>query len=236
MRSFLGWLLLLAALAVPAVFFYNWWIKMQAPAAPEQVIAIKKGEGAFGKVKSGGPSNPIATPPVSAAKTKPSGASTSTSVAVSAPPQGVSDAQTMASTPVTSIRGSDNIGTTPPIAKKRKAKSRIIEYAPETNRDPTLSILDHKILALRLAAQREAMRPKPVKKVRKPKKVIIKRIPIWKQIVVQGIISTPNGRAAIVNDEVRYRGDMVLNAQIKKITSSSVIFKYKGRTFYKRVD
>ena len=67
MRSFLGWLLLLAALAVPAVFFYNWWMKMQAPPASE--VVRKQGGAAFGKVKSGGPSNPIATQPVLAAGT-----------------------------------------------------------------------------------------------------------------------------------------------------------------------
>lgn len=225
MRSFLGWLLLLAALAVPAVFFYNWWMKMQAP--PE--VALKQGEAAFGKVKSGGPSNPIATQPVKA----------STSAALGKAP-GVSPpsaAKTMASAPVTPLRGNDNVGTSPPAPKKRKAKSLTIEYAPETNRDPTLSILDHKILALRREAREAAMRPKPVKKVKKKKrKPKVKVIPVWKKIIVQGIISTPNGRAAIVNDEVRHKGDRVLNAEIKKITSSSVIFKYKGRTFYKRVE
>ncbi len=244
MRSFLGWLLLLAALAVPAVFFYNWWMKMQAPAAPEQgVVIIKKGEGAFGKVKSGGPSNPIASQPASAAETKPAGAApgveSSTSAAAGSAPGGVSTEKTMVSTPVTPLRGNDNVATPSPAPKRRKAKSLTVEYAPETNRDPTLSILDHKILALRRQARLDAMRPKiklKPKKVKRKPKPKIKRIPIWKQIIVQGIISTPNGRVAIVNDELRNKGDVVLNAEIKKITSSSVIFKYKGRTFYKRVE
>ena len=52
---------------------------------------------------------------------------------------------------------------------------------------------------------------------------------------LQGIISTPEGRGAIINDEIYYRGDKVLGATIHRITASSVLFRYRGKTFYKKM-
>ncbi len=111
----------------------------------------------------------------------------------------------------------------------RRRSKKELRYAPKTDRDPTLSILDMRLIALREEARRRAMAPPP------KKKVVRKRVPLHTKINLQGIISTPQGRGAIINDEIYYRGDKILGASIRKITSSTVIFRYKGRTFYKKM-
>ena len=250
MKSFLGWLLLLVALAVPAVFFFNWWTKMEAAKTESSTPQIKKK--AFGPVRStqtGGLSNPIKKPgeteavkdmtPPTAVVSSSGSASSQGEMSPQADstdnargPMTASEARLAASSPPAGGPAASGV------SRKKMRKPQVLEYNPQTNRDPTLSVLDIKILALREEARRQALMPKPKPNPKPAPAPVAKPLPppVWKQITVQGIISTPNGRAAIVNDELRYLGDEVLGAVIKKITSSNVIFRYKGKTFYKRVD
>ncbi len=200
MKSFLGWLMLLVALAVPAVLFYNWWTQMQAPTALEAAQEVPAGTG-FSSVEASNSAQTAVTPS--------GGAAPQAQKASTAP---AADTQTKAA------------------KKPRRRGKKKLRYAPKTDRDPTLSILDMKLIALREEARRRALAPAPVKKKDK------KRVKaLHTKIELQGIISTPQGRGAIINDEIYYRGDKVLGATIRKITSSTVIFRYKGRTFYKKM-
>ncbi|MFH2203923.1 MAG: hypothetical protein ABIJ96_12455 [Elusimicrobiota bacterium] len=243
----MGWLLLLVALAVPAVFFYNWWTKMQKPSAMEANGG--KAEGMFGSARSGAPANPIRRktaqpPPGQAAKSGGVASSSPTTSGAGMAPGVNAEAGSGQPAPVAPAVPASETGA--PMQRKKATppsggvRGKVLEYNPNTNRDPTLSILDIKMIKILEEQRMEALRPPPPP----PEKKVARQPPppprptappVWKQINVQGIISTPNGRAAIVNDEVRYLGDSVLNAEIKKITGSTVIFRYKGQTFYKRV-
>ena len=64
----------------------------------------------------------------------------------------------------------------------------------------------------------------------------VKELPIDDQIELQGIISSGKQNSAIVNNEVRKLGDLVLGAKIVKITDSTVYFRINGRTFTKEVE
>lgn len=222
MKSFLGWLMLLVALAVPAVLFYNWWTQMQAPTALEAAQEVPAGAG-LSSVRaspSGAPSGGAPTVPGSSAGGR---ASSPAHAAVTSSGGAAPQVQKASTVPAADTQ-------TKAAKKPRRRGRKELRYAPKTDRDPTLSILDMKLIALREEARRRALAPAPVqKKERKRVKAL------HTQIELQGIISTPQGRGAIINDEIYYRGDKVLGATIRKITSSTVIFRYKGRTFYKKM-
>ncbi len=203
MKSFLGWLMLLVALAVPAVLFYNWWTQLQAPTALEAAQEVPAGAG------------------LSSAKASPSTAPA---------PAAAGQAKVPAQTAATSSGGAAPQAGKAASQKSRRRGKKEVRYAPQGDRDPTLSILDMKLIALREEARRRALAPPP-----KAKKMRKRAPPLHTRITLQGIISTPQGRGAIINDEIYYRGDRVLGATIRKITSSTVIFRYKGRTFYKKM-
>jgi hypothetical protein len=54
--------------------------------------------------------------------------------------------------------------------------------------------------------------------------------PIESKLHVQGIISTPDRKSAIVNNDVVNIGESVLGAKVVQITDAAVVFNYKGRT------
>ncbi|MFA5140284.1 MAG: hypothetical protein WC728_13715 [Elusimicrobiota bacterium] len=247
----MAWLILLGALAVPAVLFWNWWVKMKTSSTAYEVKLkpAQEGGGAFGDVRSqpgGSLPNPIQAPAATTAPAAPPPSST--------PPAVPPAAEQPPAAPVQepSARPMDPDGMPPTLPRQSQEPSgphdsraepiptdrERIDYAPKSSRDPILSMLDEQKLTMEreakaaaqqeLAAQLNAVKKKAVKKKEAAK-------PIDQLITVQGIIALPSGTSAIINDEVRGQGDKVHGATIRKITSRYVIFTYEGRSFSKEV-
>jgi len=224
-RGGLGWVILVVALAVPGVLFFNWWSHLKAD-REKSVAAKARGRVPDGGVFQSSPNAKLVNPMTPAVSTEAAiaaaGAPAMAQAAVIAPapspvPEPAATAQTPAAVAV----------STPPAGAPLK-------------RDPTMSPLD----AVRIAAEEEARRraaedlanlqkgrnrggPKPVKK--KDPKTLVE---------LQGIVSNPeSGFKAIVNNEVVGAGEYIGNSRIKviKISDLGVTFEYEGKRFSKGV-
>ena len=119
-------------------------------------------------------------------------------------------------------------------ASRGAADPDAIEYSPNTMRDPMVSPFDLKRLA-REREEKEMIRGEVEAAARpvKPKKV--QETPIEQRIEVYGVVATPNGIEALINDRRVREGDTVLGAKVKKITTGRIRFEYRGRVFEKKV-
>lgn len=236
----IGWLILLAALAVPALFFQNFLVKMKTAGTTYEVK--RKPEGAtFGGVRSepgGALPNPIQKPapaPGGTGKAQPDPGS-----APAAPPGAPGPAspqpapaspQPASGGPAASPDGAASEAPEPRRGGQSSDGKDRIEYAPQSERDPTLSVIDEQKLALEREAQRRAdedmqARANEAKKVRKASVKTSED-----KIQIQGIV----GSQAIVNDEVHKVGDKVMGCTVTRVTSKGVFFKCGGKSFYKTV-
>lgn len=240
-RGGLGWVILVIALAVPGVLFFNWWSHLKADR--EKAVAAK----ARGRVPEGGvfqssPNAKLVNPMAPAAST----------AAVAAPAAAPADAAPAAApvaAPVAAPSAPDVASAATidaPAASSAPAEGgQAAAFAVSTaafvplKRDPTLSPFD----LVRILEEEEARRKaaedlenaKRVR-VRGPKKQ--KAVDPASQINLQGIVSNPeSGFKAIVNDEVLGVGELVGRTGIKivKISDLGVTFLFQGKKFSKGV-
>lgn len=236
-RGGLGWVILVIALAVPGVLFYNWWSHLKADR--EKAVAAK----ARGRVPEGGvfqssPNAKLVNPMAPAASTAavPAPAAAPANAAPAAAPVAVPSAPAVASAATIDA----------PAASSAPAEGgQTAAFAASTTtfvplkRDPTLSPFD----LVRILEEEEARRKaaedlenaKRVR-VRGPKKQ--RAVDPTTQINLQGIVSNPDsGFKAIVNDEVLGVGEFVGKTGIKivKITDLGVTFVHQGKRFSKGV-
>jgi len=235
-RGGLGWVILVIALAVPGVLFYNWWSHLKADR--EKAVAAK----ARGRVPEGGvfqssPNaklvNPMApaasTAAVSAAAAAPAAAAPVTAAPVAAP--AVASAATI-DAPAASTAPAEGI-------QPAAFAASTATFVP-LKRDPTLSPFDLvRILeeeeARRKAAEDLANASKPRGGGKKGKPKVVDPA---SKVNLQGIVSNPDsGFKAIVNDEVLGVGEFIGDTKIKivKITDLGVTFLYQGKKFSKGV-
>jgi len=272
-RSILGWVILLGALAVPAVLFQRWWTQLKQPATfTVQQKGVPPG-GAFGDARSdqaGSLGNPIQPPPGAAPPAGPGQAAL--------PPRGMDrpappamngsayPGDSGSASPAPPARGGafppgtsgppSGMGTTPAASQgspsgsagrnaaaplqdrppKKRVGKAAIEYRPKSSRDPMLSLADLRAIAKEKYAKElarremiEASRPKPKAK-KAARKTAKPKTDACKKLDLQGIVSTPTGSGAIVNDEVRYQGDSIFGLTIKRITTRTVVFAQGRRT------
>ncbi len=253
-RGGLGWVILVVALAVPGVLFYNWWSHLKAER--EKAVAAK----ARGRLPDGGmfqssPNAKLVNPMTPAVSTAP----VMTTVAVAAPP---ATAPAMAAPPaalppvVAAAPVVAPPALPPPAAVTAPVAGAPADAAPggtgisfssttasvvPLKRDPTLSPFD----TLRMIEEEEAKRRaaddlENMKRAKRdggrPRKAVVKDPK--NMVNLQGIISNPeSGFKAIVNDEVLGAGEMIGNTKIKiiKITDLGVTFQYQGKRFSKGV-
>ncbi|HAH07921.1 MAG TPA: hypothetical protein DCM05_15590 [Elusimicrobia bacterium] len=245
------WLILAAVLVVPAVLFYNWLGKMKAQTTPTTAELPRKADAA------------VSTAAAAATPFTPSQASTAAAAPQDPPPQLASMGGATApadpaaaqpanpeapAPPAQSPPAAADIQAQPgqggqaaqPTHAPLRAGEKPIEYAPATSRDPTISPIDVK-RKLQEAEQKRLIdeeKQRQYEEIRAPKTVRKERPaepPIEERIHLYGVVSTPSGRAAIVNDGTAYEGDTVMGAVIKRITTNTVFFQYRGRTFSKKV-
>jgi len=238
-KSLLGWLILLGALAVPAVLFYQWWTQMQKTTTFEAKQKVPEG-GAFEGVRSG--QEGAGAPGAPEASGAPDGAAPSAPAVPAAGAPGeaaaapVAAAATAAGAPPVGAPGAGAVAPAPaspaPSGPARSDGKARIEYSPKTTRDPTLSLADLRELAkqkyLKEMNRRdmiEAAKPKELKRPSGPT-----GDELCAKIDLQGLIGTPDGSAAIINDEVRHVGDRVGGLEVKHITTRTVVFAQGKRT------
>jgi hypothetical protein len=230
-RGGLGWVILVVALAVPGVLFYNWWSHLKADR--EKAVAAK----ARGRVPEGG----VFQSSPNAKLVNPMTPAVSTAAPVAAPEDAAAPvpAAAQAATIVTPAAVPPEPAVALGAAQPPEASSMTVT-APPLKRDPTLSPFDQVRLleeeeARRKAAQDllDASKPKPQGRSRAKPKANPETM-----VNLQGIVSNPDsGFKAIVNDEVLGAGEFIGSTKIKivKITDLGVTFDYMGKRFTKGV-
>lgn len=236
-RGGLGWVILVIALAVPGVLFFNWWSHLKADR--EKAVAAK----ARGRVPEGGvfqssPNAKLVNPMAPAAST----------AAVAAPAAAHADAVPVAapvaapSAPaVASAATIDAPAASSAPAEGGQAAAFAVSTATfvPLKRDPTLSPFD----LVRILEEEEARRKAAedlanASKVKRRGPGKPKVVDPTSLINLQGIVSNPDsGFKAIVNDEVLGVGEFIGNTKVKivKITDLGVTFLYQGKKFSKGV-
>jgi hypothetical protein len=235
-RGGLGWVILVVALAVPGVRFYNWWSHLKAER--EKTVAAK----ARGRVPDGGvfqssPNAKLVNPMAPVASTDTLTAAPSPLASSTAPVREMAAASSVQAATIAAPAGEAPAASTAATPGSMAFSSATAAALP-LKRDPTLSPYDQVRLleeeeAKRAAAEALANINKPVKKGRKappdPRKLVD----------LQGVISnTDSGFKAIVNNEVMGVGEFVAGTRIKiiKITDLGVTFADpQGKRFVKSV-
>lgn len=233
-RGGLGWVILVVALAVPSVLFYNWWSHLKADR--EKAVAAK----ARTRVPDGGvfqssPNAKLVNPMT------PVAASTAAVPVPAAAP----------AAPVVAAAPAAQAATIPAPAAATAAVSSAAVQAPAFSsstaaglplkRDPMLSPFDQVRLIEEAEAKRKAeedLRAMQEAKANRGKPRPPKAVDVTKLINLQGIVnSAEGGFKAIVNDEVLGAGETVGTTKVKilKITDQSVTFLYQGKKFSKGV-
>jgi len=244
LTSKIGWVLLLAVLAVPSFLFYNWWTanKLQASAelAPEQVQnnVFPSGEkdraAQPAPVQSSAPVlQPEAKPVPSAAKpAAPAADLPAAQPAAPRPaptPQPGKDAPAAAAAPaaVTAAAAAQPVQASTAPAQQVAVSTGpkpTSYYSPRSDRDPILSPADYsrmKEAELRRLENERAMRLAANRRPQEPQ--------IESRLHLQGIV----GNAAIINGEMYSAGQTIYGAKILKVGANYVIGEYKGRKFRK---
>jgi len=232
-RGGLGWVILVVALAVPGVLFYNWWSHLKAER--EKSVAAK----AHARVPDGGvfqssPNAKLVNPMTPAVSTDTAAAPVAAAVSA---PSAAGDAQAAVMTPVPAPAAE------PVSAAAAPAVDPAVSTAPAAaslRRDPTMSPLDAVRIAQEEAAKRQAAEDLAnlhAGRQNRGAKKVKKKNPA-DTLELQGIISNPeSGFKAIVNNEVVGAGEMIGSTGIKviRINDAGVVFEYQGKRFSKGV-
>lgn len=238
LTSKIGWVLLLAVLAVPSFLFYNWWTsnKLQASAEiaqePAQTNIFPPGEKDRvpqpAAVQSSAPVQQPEAKPVPEAP-KPAGPAAAAPVQQPAAAQPAQLPQPEKPAPAAAA---DSVAAHPVQASTAPAQQVAVStgpkptsyYSPKSDRDPILSPADYsriKEAELRRLENERAMRLAANRRPQEPQ--------IESRLHLQGIV----GNAAIINGEMYSAGQTIYGARILKVGANYVIGEYKGRKFRK---
>lgn len=229
----LGWVLLLGALAVPAVLFFKWWTQMKAAQTVEARQTVPSGA-PFGAAPSSAAPEQQAAAAAAPEQAQPAGApeaAASQEHEAAAEPAPAASPAPAPAVPEPQSPEPESPGEPAPAAQASKQ----IDYMPKTTRDPTLSVADLRELAKQRMAMEmsrrqveEAAKPQPAAKRPPPP-------PLCDTIELQGIIGTGGTIKAIVNDQIVGEGDVVDGALVERLTTRTVVFKRGRKTCMKRV-
>ena len=241
--SILGWLLLVAVLAVPSFLFYNWWSKgnqqnqaelVHEPLAGNVFPSEKNSPGAATPQPSAVPpqapasapqpqaaasSAPAAQPPASQAPGRPAAQPAETPD--QRPPSASSKPPAEASRPVQEPAVSTTSMKTVELSTKTKTFSY---YNPKSTRDPTFSTDDYRRIQEEKERREELERQRKMVVSQKPKEPKPET-----RITLQGIV----GNAAIINGDMYTVGKTVRGVKILKIGTDYIIGEFNGKKFRK---
>jgi hypothetical protein len=223
-RAGLGWAILVVALAVPCVLFYNWWANLKTDR--EKALASRvRGRVPEGGVFQSSPNTRLVNPMAASSE------------AVSAETARAPVEEKLAAA-VTAPVSEAAITQTAPVAIEGAPAAAFV--APPLKRDPTLSPADLVRLAMEEDSNRRAK--EDLADLRKAKRTgkarAVKTAQPQAAVQLQGIISTPErGYKAIVNNEVVGAGEFVRGTKIRVVGISDfkVTFDYMGKRFSKGV-
>ncbi|PIU20250.1 MAG: hypothetical protein COT18_03240 [Elusimicrobia bacterium CG08_land_8_20_14_0_20_59_10] len=235
LNAVLGWLLMLAVLAVPSFLFYNWWetnkqsesetIQASSPATsvfppsqqqPPAVPAENPQEGAEAAANS------APSPLVKTASADDSVPKSAAAVPVSPPSSDPVPSQAAAASEVPSQPDAE----APASARTADVSisTQTSWYHPKSTRDPTLSPQDYYLIRELEKERRAAERSRLARENYRPKEVRVES-----RLLLQGIV----GNAAIINGEMYTAGQTVYGAKILKVGANYIIGEHKGRRFRK---
>ena len=250
--SILGWLLLVAVLAVPSFLFYNWLSKSKQQNQAELVHEPMAGS-VFPSDKSGQQA-PAATaqqaqPAAPQQAVKPEAPRPAQQAPAARP---VPDKAAQASQPAEEAEGpiedqAPSASSNPPAAAPQPAQAAAVStaaqqggaqgqvtpstgpaklsyYDPKTTRDPTFTPDDYRRIKEEQRQREEAERLRLEAERNKPREPGPEV-----RISLQGIV----GSAAIINGDMYSAGQTVRGVKILKIGADYIIAEYKGKKFKK---
>lgn len=212
-RGGFGWVILVVALAVPGILFYNWWSRLKVER--EKAVAVK----ARGRVPDGGvfqispSSSKLVNPMTLIVPT----VSTGAAAKAAAPAAELKAAVWIVSTePVSTAAVSIAVVST----LKRDPMASPFDLVRLKEKEDAVRLAQERLETERQGARRAGRRPAPET-----------------SIELQGIISNPAGESqAIINNEVFGVGESVGKFRVLRITAAGVTFEYQGRRFTKSID
>ncbi len=236
--SILGWLLLIAVLAVPSFLFYNWLSKSKLQNQAELANEPMAGS-VFPSEKSSraaaAPLQPAAKPEapkpaVQPAAGQPAPGKTAPQEQAAAEPGGPMDDQPPSASsnpPAAAVQPAQapavSTAAQPAVAVSTAVKPASY-FNPQSTRDPTFTPDDYRRIKEEQQQREEAERMRREAESRKP------RDPGPEvRISLQGIV----GSAAIINGDMYSVGQTVRGVKILKIGADYIIAEYKGKKFKK---
>lgn len=226
-KGSMGWVFLLAALAVPGFLFYHWWSglnsDMKSQTSQKAKRRVPEGELFGGQEDSAKKfTNPIVSTDAAAAQ------------APAAMPQQPDPAPASAAAAAPAEPAPAPVEGAVPVAVQEAPTVPAPAPAAEF-RDPTLSPYD--IYRMELAELERQNRQREVQNAVVVVRPVRRREPpIESTINLQGIVSNAEGgHKAIVNGEMFAEGDRVANVKILQITQKGVVFLHKNKKFTKSV-
>jgi hypothetical protein len=229
LTSIIGWLLLVAVLAVPSFLFYNWWTKNKQQASAE----ISHGEVASNLFSSQEKAPPAA---LNVSSTAPAAAMQPALVPVAPVQAQDAPAQPAAKRPLPAetASGADSPGHAAPVVRptaaiaavsvSTQAKKTASYYDPKGDRDPTLSPDDYRRLKEAELQREEEERERLIAERNRPKEATCDS-----RVHLQGIV----GNAVIINGDMYYAGQTAAGAKILKVGPNYILGECKGRKFRK---
>lgn len=212
LASIIGWLLLVAVLAVPSFLFYSWRARSKQQAAAE-IVQEPAPSNIFTQHEKD--QSARRQPDVTARQGAPAAAQPEPRPPAAGP---VVLLATAAVQPVQADTGAAQAVSVPAQLKP------VSYYTPKGDRDPTLSPADYSRMQELELQRLETERLQRLAERRKPKTPQFES-----RLRLQGIV----GNAAIINGEMYSVGQTIYGARIIKIGANYVIGEYKGRKFRK---
>ncbi len=241
LTSVLGWLLLLAVLAVPSFLFYNWWSKSKQQASSELAQdpvqtnifpASDKPRAALPPARSTAPAAAQAAAPQPAQQVP--AAAQPAAAAQQAPAPGAVRAAQPAQPQAQAVQPPPAQPAQPAQVQASSAPARQVAvstapkpvsyFEPRTDRDPTLSPADYSRIKKAELDRIEAARRERMATIRRNVEPSIES-----RLQLQGIV----GNAAIINGDMYSAGQTVRGAKILKVGPNYIIGEYKGKKFRK---
>lgn len=247
--SILGWLLLVAVLAVPSFLFYNWLSKSKQQNQAELVHEPMAGS-VFPSEKSGQPAGAQqaqAAPSPQALKASDPKPAHQAPAAQAAPAKTAAAPEQDAETDGPIDEGSPSASSNPPAPAPQPAQAPAVStaaqqgeaegevavstgprklsyYEPKTTRDPTFTPDDYRHIKEEERQRQETERLRLEAERNKPREPGPEV-----RISLQGIV----GSAAIINGDMYSAGQTVRGVKILKIGTDYIIAEYKGKKFKK---
>ena len=235
MNAVLGWLLMLAVLAVPSFLFYNWWMKNKQQTAAETIQSASPATSVFPPADPPRSASPADKQPLAAASAPTfavtAAAATVGPAAMPAPAQAQPPAAVSAAAPVPVATAPvrQAAASTPAPAQPAAVSTSGVQaswYHPKSTRDPMLSPEDYQRIRESEEQRLEAERDRLTREHQHAKDSGIES-----KLRLQGIVGT----AALINGEMYTAGQTVNGAKILKVGADYIIGEYKGKKFKKTI-